>query len=219
MTAAAHPARACCRVLLLAALTVVLALLMPAAPASAATLPAAETRVGASGPATAVVVGVHECITAGQRPVRGPSQPQVVAGNCVAAEARGASRGGPGDEYARSVSPGGRPDGETVFAGHGSYESGVRTTTVPEGTTLKVYSPQGDTIYDSVGRAIERGTGPAPYEVFGPGQAVPNYNLRAPKGLDIMSGSTTVQDPTSLSQLLRPNMGVCHWAACTELFR
>lgn len=65
VTAAAHPARACWRVLLLAALAVVLALLLPSVPASAAALPAAETRVGASGPATAVAVGVHECITAG----------------------------------------------------------------------------------------------------------------------------------------------------------
>ncbi len=86
MTTAAHPARACWRVLLLAALTFVLSLLLPAVPASAAALPAAETRVGVSGPATAVAVGVHESITAGQRPVRGPSQLQMVVGNCVAAE-------------------------------------------------------------------------------------------------------------------------------------
>jgi hypothetical protein len=87
VTTTAHPARACWRVLLLAALTFVLALLLPAVPASATALPAAETRVGASGPATTVAVGVHECITAGQRPVRGPSQPQVVSGSCVAAQA------------------------------------------------------------------------------------------------------------------------------------
>jgi hypothetical protein len=86
VTATAHPAQLRWRVLLLAALAVVLALLLPSVPASAAALPAAETRVGASGPATAVVVGVHQCITAGQRPVRGPSQPQIVVGNCVAAE-------------------------------------------------------------------------------------------------------------------------------------
>jgi len=90
---------------------------------------------------------------------------------------------------------------------------------VPEGTTLKVYSPPGGTIPDNVGNEIERGVGPEPFEIFGPGDEVPNYNLRAPKGLDVMSGSTTVEDPTSLSELLGPNMGVCHWAACTELNR
>lgn len=73
--------------LLLLAVTAVLALLVPAAPASAATSSAAETRVGACGAATAVVVGGHECITAGQRPLRGPSRPKVVYGSCVAAEA------------------------------------------------------------------------------------------------------------------------------------
>lgn len=82
----ATPPRPHWRVLLLAALTAVLALLLPAAPASAAPLPAAETRFGASTLATPDVVGVHECITAGQRPVRGPSQLQIVVGNCVAAE-------------------------------------------------------------------------------------------------------------------------------------
>jgi hypothetical protein len=75
------------RVVLLAALTAVLSLLLPAVPAVPASAPAVETRVGAIKPAAAVVVGVHECVTAGQRPVRGPSQLQIVVGNCVAAEA------------------------------------------------------------------------------------------------------------------------------------
>ena len=41
-------------------------------------------------PATSHAVGVHQCITAGQRPVRGPSQPSLVSGHCVAAEDVGA---------------------------------------------------------------------------------------------------------------------------------
>jgi hypothetical protein len=69
------------------ALTAVLAVVLPSLPASAVTLPSAETRVGVVRPVTAVVVGVHECIRAGQRPVRGPSQLQVAAGSCAAAEA------------------------------------------------------------------------------------------------------------------------------------
>jgi hypothetical protein len=54
-----------------------------------------------------------------------------------------------------------------------------------------------------------------PTATFGPGESVPNYTLMAPSGLNIMSGSTTVEDATRLSDLLKPNMGVCHWAACT----
>jgi len=74
------------RGLLLAALTVLLGLLLPAASASATTSSVPETRVGLSQPVSADIVGVHECITAGQRPVRGPSQLQIVVGNCVAPE-------------------------------------------------------------------------------------------------------------------------------------
>ena len=73
----------------LAALVAVLAVLLPAGMASASGSPAAETRVGAIHPTTSTVVGVHECISAGQRPVRGPSQLQVVVGHCVAAEQGG----------------------------------------------------------------------------------------------------------------------------------
>jgi hypothetical protein len=82
-----HPGR--WRALLVAVLAALAGLLLPPALASANGVPAAQTRVGASGPATAVAVGVHECITAGQRPVRGPSRLQVVVGHCVAAEAEG----------------------------------------------------------------------------------------------------------------------------------
>lgn len=74
------------RGLLLAALTVLVGLLLPAASASTTTTFAPETRVELSQPLSPNIVGVHECITAGQRPVRGPSQLQVVVGNCVAAE-------------------------------------------------------------------------------------------------------------------------------------
>ena len=73
--------------LLLAALVAVLAMLFGAGTASASGLPAAETRVGVSTLAAPEVVGVHECITAGQHWVRGPSQLRLVSGHCVAAEA------------------------------------------------------------------------------------------------------------------------------------
>ena len=59
--------------------------LVGAAPASAATLPDLETRVGASTPAMAYIVGVHESVSAGQRWCHAPPQAQTTAGCCVAA--------------------------------------------------------------------------------------------------------------------------------------
>jgi len=72
---------------LLAALVALAALLFGAATASASGLPAAETRVGAISPAVTNIVGVAEHIAAGQHQGRAPSQPQIVSGHCVAAEA------------------------------------------------------------------------------------------------------------------------------------
>jgi hypothetical protein len=53
------------------------------------------------------------------------------------------------------------------------------------------------------------------------GSEVPNYILREPGavGYDpirIYQNSTTVGGPTSLSDLLDPNLGNSVWAACTE---
>jgi len=73
-------------VLLLAALAALAPLLFGAGTASASGLPAAQTRVGVSTLAAPEVVGVHECITAGQHWVRGPSQLRLASGHCVAAE-------------------------------------------------------------------------------------------------------------------------------------
>lgn len=56
-----------------------------------------------------------------------------------------------------------------------------------------------------------------PVETFGPGSMIPNYTLKTPDDLTIYSGSITVDSATPLSELLQPNMGVCHWAACTEI--
>lgn len=89
---------------------------------------------------------------------------------------------GAGDGYASAVIDGGRADGETVFAGHGEYRYGSGDTVVPEGTTLKVYSPHGGTISDSTGLAIEQGRGPAAVTTYGPGSVVPNYTLKPPLG-------------------------------------
>ena len=69
----------------LAAAAAALVALFGAGTASAATLSVVETRVGASTPTASVVVGPHECITAGQHWVPGPSQLRPMSGHCVAA--------------------------------------------------------------------------------------------------------------------------------------
>ena len=122
---------------------------------------------------------------------------------------------GAGNYYAGQVLRGGRADGETVFAGHGVLRMGSGTTIVPEGTKFVTYAPDGKRISDALGGAIETGGG-SPFKVFGPGEVVPNYTLRTPDGLTVYSESVTVDRSTLLSDLLKPNMGTCHWAACLE---
>lgn len=126
------------------------------------------------------------------------------------------TRGGAGDGFAARVVEGGRPDGQTVFAGHGTYRWGAGDTVVPEGTTLHVYADFDQKIDDVLGQAIETGGEATPVHVFGPGSSIPNYVLGTPDNLTIYSGSVTVGQRTPLSELLQPNMGVCHWAACTK---
>jgi len=96
MTTAPQPSKARRRALLLTVLVALVALLFGTVTASAAALPAAETRVGAIAPGVCRIVGVHERITAGQRSVRGPSQLQVVSGHGVADNPAGSKTGSDG---------------------------------------------------------------------------------------------------------------------------
>jgi len=138
------------------------------------------------------------------------------AGQKISQLVKPPTRGSPGNQYAEKTLPGGRPDGETVFAGHGEYRLGTGDTVVPEGTTVNFYSEMGRTLTQPKGLLIEQGGGPAPVS-YGPGSVIPNYHLKAPDRLTVMSGSRTVEDATPLSDLLKPNMGTCHWAACTSI--
>jgi hypothetical protein len=104
-----------------------------------------------------------------------------------------------------------------VFAGHGEYRYGSGSITVPDGTSVNVYAPHGQGIPDSVGGAIETGGPVSPYQVYGPGDQIPTYTLKTPDGLTVYSGSTTVEASTSLSELLKPGVGTCHWAACVNV--
>ncbi|GGY70243.1 putative adhesin [Streptomyces xanthochromogenes] len=131
-----------------------------------------------------------------------------------------------GRYYATRVLEGGRPDGETVLAGHGFYKSGAGETTVPPGTTLSFYIDHGRMIPGLNGVAVEGGSYPGgAVETFHAGEKVPNYTLGPPEalggsgGFTVYENSTTVGRKTSLSDLLKPNMGNVHWAACREEVR
>ena len=106
----------------------------------------------------------------------------------------------------------------TVFSGHGNFHAGNGVTSIPEGTSLEVYSRFGSSITDSLGNAIE--TGAALPEglyrrTYNAGDRIPNYTLSSPNGLAIQGSPTTVNKPTNLTELLQPGMGHCQWAACT----
>ena len=105
-----------------------------------------------------------------------------------------------------------RPDGEVVFHGHGG-KTGDELT-IPEGTSVAFHGEHGFTIERPHGMRISMG-GSTPTSVHGPGDTIPDYWLTPlGPGFTYGPGSTTVDEPRRLSDLLQPNMGTCHWAAC-----
>jgi RHS repeat-associated protein len=113
----------------------------------------------------------------------------------------------------------GRPDGQLVISGHGTIREGDgATVTIPKGTCLVFYCKHDDGISDFLGNQIETGN-PKAYESFGPGSKVPDYILGWPKGLNIKGAPITVTDGKAvrLSDVLQPNRGICHWAACRDV--
>ncbi|WP_442806721.1 WXG100 family type VII secretion target [Streptomyces sp. NBC_01750] len=135
------------------------------------------------------------------------------------------SRKWPDDDgryYASRVLKGGRPDGETVLAGHGYIETGAGEVVVPPGTNLSFYVAHGERIPGLNGVAVEGGSYPgAAVETFGPGDRIPNYTLappepKGPGGFTVYENSKTVAQRTMLSDLLKSDMGNVHWAACRE---
>ncbi|MFF4738696.1 putative adhesin [Streptomyces sp. NPDC001262] len=128
-----------------------------------------------------------------------------------------------GHYYATRVFEGGRLDGETVFAGHGYLRRGSGEMVVPPGTTISFYVPHGDLLPGLNGITVEAGVYPGGYvETFRPGDVIPDYTLDAPAagmggGFSVMEKSTTVSQRALLSQILKPEMGNVHWAACREI--
>lgn len=104
----------------------------------------------------------------------------------------------------------------TIFSGHGSYSAADGMTTIPPGTSLTVYAEHGATISDSLGNAIETGgdLSKVYQRTYVQGSNIPNYTLHPPTGLRILGSPVTVKESTPLSDLLKPGMGDCHWAAC-----
>jgi RHS repeat-associated protein len=112
-----------------------------------------------------------------------------------------------------------RPDKELVFSGHGGIRVGdTSTVAIPPGTHLHFYVPHSRKFSDARANHVEFYGDLAPVESFGPGQEVPNYYLTPPRRLRVIGTPVTVTRPTRLSQLLRPNQGNVHWAACREEF-
>ncbi|MBO0804561.1 MAG: RHS repeat-associated core domain-containing protein, partial [Nocardiopsaceae bacterium] len=121
---------------------------------------------------------------------------------------------------------GGRSDGEAVLSGHGGIGPGDNTlTTVPDGTSVAMYSKHGESLSISHGNWIETGVNPIsleevlpdPKKVYGPGDQLPNYILQPPSDLKVLGQPVTVTSPTRLSELLKPGMGRVHWAACRSI--
>ncbi|GAB2870727.1 putative adhesin [Streptomyces mayteni] len=128
--------------------------------------------------------------------------------------------------------PTGRPDGQLVFSGHGGFQILTlfrRRVVVPEGTSIAFYSPHGRPLTNARAFSVERGRpielrdpagnvvgveNAAPVEVFGPGDRIPNYTLYPPEELRVRGDPHTVSSPTRLGDLLQPNLGQVHWAAC-----
>jgi len=126
------------------------------------------------------------------------------------------SRSGAGNKA--SSAGGAAKDSPIVLAGHGGHSPTDGHVTVPPNTSFTVYAEHGATISDPLGNAVERGQIPSNVfsKTYVAGDSVPNYTLYPGPDLTIEASSTTVTRPTLLSDLLKPDMGEVHWAACTS---
>ncbi|WP_240103814.1 putative adhesin, partial [Streptomyces sp. MUM 16J] len=165
--------------------------------------------------------------TSGNAPITSgkttPSEADVAAEARVAAPKFGDPlRGKAIPTYGKGVGPaaeripGGRPDGQTVIAGHGSYVRGTGDMQMPSGTWGYFYVEDGVGLKQSKGLAVEQGEKVRPTEIVGPGRSLPNYTVSPGDDLKMMSGSITVSKDTLLSEILKPNMGPVHISICRK---
>jgi hypothetical protein len=108
-------------------------------------------------------------------------------------------------------------DPRVSFVGHGADGT---TFIVPKGSSITFYSPRGADISNALGQQIEEGVNIAHLykQTYSSGQSAPNPILSAIEDSSVSKnpvGSVIrVEQQTPLSQLMRENMGNCHWAAC-----
>jgi hypothetical protein len=102
------------------------------------------------------------------------------------------------------------------LSGHGNYYEHNGTMRVPEGTSFTVYAEHGSPITGALGNLIESGgdTSRVFSRTFYAGDEIPNYMLEPSSDLDIIGTPHTVDTPTLLEYLLKPNMGQVDFAAC-----
>ncbi len=155
-----------------------------------------------------------------------------VGAEAVADAARGGanigaevSRGGPlaGRNFVVTEGGTGR-----ALAGHAWYDGVAGRTVIPERTTLTFWTKDGTRLNDAIGRMVERGdyariarTPQLLRQIEGaqsmlPGSYILDYTVSAPSGLNVMSRSRIVYQPTLLSDILRPGMGHIDFAMCRE---
>jgi hypothetical protein len=113
-------------------------------------------------------------------------------------------------------------EGGPAFSGHGTWDPENGFTQVPEGTYLRAHTPHGGELSLKAAQKIESGGAPlaSGQYVYGPGDVVPNYILHPqPSGWGVSPRLVEVPHPTSLSELLQPNQGLCEWSACRVVVR
>lgn len=170
----------------------------------------------------------------GNRELKPSRQPENVFEKNNSKEQNGFLGSNSGHKYAEEVLPGGTGE---ALAGHGEFRYGTnpKAFIVPEGSALSIWSKPDTLLPDRLGRLIETGDHNKLAELFSrdpvvqdrltgaathlPGARTPNYTLKSPKDLKIHKNSITVEDPTLLSDLVKPNSGHFDWAACTQFPR
>lgn len=110
-----------------------------------------------------------------------------------------------------------------IWSGHGYFNPADGTVTVPQGTSVTVWTGQGNQISIEFGVAIDTGADLSQFtnemtgaQTYLPGSQMPNYTLDSPTGLSLLGNTNTVSGPTTLDSILQENMGNIQWSACCE---
>jgi len=107
--------------------------------------------------------------------------------------------------------------GRQTISGHGSYDPDNGLFVVPKGSSITTFAEHGSTITDSLGNLIETGgdTSGVYSKTFYAGEAIPNYTIHPPDGLNILGSPLTVAKSTLISALIHEDMGDIDLAVCT----